>query len=168
MHLHAETWLPLPRSDVFPFFADATNLQRLTPSWVHFRIRSPQPIVMRDGATIEYRIRIRGIPMTWLTGITSYQPPEAFVDEQLRGSYRRWVHTHRFVEHHGGTLVLDDVDFAVPGGRLGAALVVPDIRRIFTFRHEALVAAFDQPRPWPLPQITIAPEPPATAAIVEG
>ncbi|MGE0451703.1 MAG: SRPBCC family protein [Vicinamibacterales bacterium] len=164
MHLHAETWVAVPRREVFPFFADAANLQRLTPPWLHFTIRSPQPIPMRAGTRIEYRIRVRGLPMRWLSEISGYDPPDAFVDTQIRGPYRRWVHTHRFIEDRGGTLIVDDVEFEVPGWRVGEALVVPDLRRIFTFRHNALLSAFSEQTPWPPPRITIGRRARATSA----
>lgn len=168
MNLYAETWVSRPRRDVFPFFAEAANLQRLTPPWLHFTIRSPQPILMAAGTKIEYQIRIRGLPMAWHSEITAYKPAELFVDEQRRGPYRRWVHTHRFLDEAGGTRIVDEVDFDVPGGWLGAALVVPDLRRIFTFRHEALLDAFGQPKPWPLPRITISQTLPRSSADIVG
>lgn len=81
MHLRAETWVPLPREKVFPFFADAVNLQQLTPPWLGFAIKTPQPIEMRTGALIEYRISLHGFPMSWLTEIAAYEPPVMFVDQ---------------------------------------------------------------------------------------
>lgn len=155
MRLHAETWVSIPRGDVFPFFADAANLQQLTPPWLHFAIRTPQPIEMCEGASIEYRISLHGVPMSWVTDITAYHPPELFVDQQRRGPYRRWVHTHRFVDERGGTRLVDEVEFDVLGGRLVAPFIVGDLRRIFTYRHEALLAHFGQATPWPEANITI-------------
>lgn len=148
MHLFAETWVNLPREQVFPFFADAVNLQRLTPPWLHFGIRTPQPIDMRAGTRIEYRISLRGLPISWLTEISAYQPPEMFVDRQLRGPYRTWIHTHRFRSERGGTLLLDHVEFDMLGGMVVGPLVRRELRRIFTYRHEALLAHFRQPTPW--------------------
>jgi ligand-binding SRPBCC domain-containing protein len=155
MHLHAETWVSQPRAEVFPFFADAANLQRLTPDWLHFSIRTPQPIAMREGARIEYRISLRGIPMTWVTDIAAYRPPDMFIDEQRRGPYRTWIHTHRFVDRDNGTLLVDDVEFDMIGARIVGPFIARDLRRIFTHRHEALLAHFDQPKPWPPARITI-------------
>jgi ligand-binding SRPBCC domain-containing protein len=154
MHLYAETRLSLPRETVFPFFADAANLQQLTPPWLHFEVRTPPPIVMRTGARITYRIRLHGLPMSWLTEISAFDPPHLFIDRQLRGPYRTWVHTHVFVPDGDGTLVRDEVEFDMLAGRLVAPLVRRDLRRIFTFRHEALLAHFGQPQPWPPPRLT--------------
>lgn len=159
MRLHAESWVSVPRADVFPFFADAGNLQQITPPWLRFSIRTPLPIEMRVGAQIEYRISLRGLPMAWLTDITAYDPPHLFVDEQRRGPYRTWIHTHRFVEERGGTRLIDDVEFDMLAARLVAPLVASDLRRIFTYRHEALMAHFGQPTPWPAARITITPGP---------
>ncbi len=156
MHLHAQTWVSLPREDVFPFFAEAANLQQLTPPWLRFEIKTAQPITMRTGARIEYRISLHGIPMSWLTEIAAYEPPVRFVDQQLRGPYRTWIHTHQFRSERGGTLLLDDVEFDMLGGALVAPFVARDLQRIFTHRHEALLAHFAQPTPWPPPRITIA------------
>ena len=138
MHLQTEIWLPAPRNEVFAFFARAENLQALTPDWLHFRILTGLPIHMRLGTLIDYRIRIHGVPLTWQSEISVWNPPHLFVDEQRRGPYRRWVHTHRFAEERGGTVVRDEVDFAVPVGFLAAPFVKRDLRRIFAHRHHRL------------------------------
>ena len=155
MHLRAETWVSLPKEDVFPFFADAANLQQLTPPWLRFEIRTPQPVEMRTGARIEYRISLHGLPMSWLTEIAAYEPPFMFVDQQLRGPYRTWIHTHQFRSDRGGPLLLDHVEFDMLGGALVAPFVKRDLRKIFTYRHEALLAYFAQPQPWTPARITI-------------
>ena len=143
MHLHAETWVALPREQVFPFFAEAANLQQLTPPWLHFEIASTRPIERRPGATIDYRLRVRGLPLRWRSEITAWEPPHRFVDEQRRGPYRLWHHTHTFEESDGGTLCRDRVRYAVPFGHLANRLIVRrDIEKIFAFRGEALKRIF--------------------------
>ncbi len=156
MRLTADTWVNLPRDQVFPFFADAANLEVLTPPWLSFAIETPRPIAMHPGRQISYRIKVRGIPMRWVSEISAYQPPEMFVDEQRRGPYRQWVHTHRFVEEGGGTRLLDEVEFDMCGRVLVGRLVARDLRAIFTYRHETLLRLFAQPTPWPPAAITIS------------
>ncbi|HYG63160.1 MAG TPA: SRPBCC family protein [Thermoanaerobaculia bacterium] len=144
VHEHrTEILLPRSREEVFGFFADAGNLQAITPDWLRFGILTPLPIEMRQGALIEYRLRLRGIPLRWKTGITAWDPPRRFVDEQLRGPYRLWVHEHTFREADGGTLVGDYVRYAVLGGTLVNKLFVErDVRRIFEYRQERLRERF--------------------------
>lgn len=138
--LKAELWLPKSPEEIFPFFADANNLGAITPPWLEFTIVGRAPIEMKAGATIDYRLRVHGVPLRWRTEITLWQPPFRFRDEQRRGPYRRWLHTHSFVPHDGGTLCVDDVDFSVPGGRLIERLFVRrDVRAIFEYRQLALV-----------------------------
>ena len=153
--LRTETWVSTPRDSVFPFFAEAANLQSLTPPWVHFVIRSPQPIEMHQGTRIAYSIRLHGLPVPWHSEITVWQPPDRFVDEQRRGPYRRWTHTHLFADERGGTRLVDEVEFEVVAGWLVGPLVRRDLRQIFTYRHHALMHAFNQPRPWPKPRIQL-------------
>ncbi|NNF41689.1 MAG: SRPBCC family protein [Phycisphaerales bacterium] len=142
--------IPRPREEVFPFFADAFNLEAITPRSLRFQILTPPPIVMSRETIIDYRLRIRGVPVRWRTEITSWSPPRRFVDEQRRGPYRRWVHEHTFeaVPGPGGeeTIMRDQVDYALPGGPLVHRLFVAnDLRRIFTTRFERVAAHFAAP-----------------------
>jgi ligand-binding SRPBCC domain-containing protein len=131
--------------DVFAFFADPANLVRITPPWLHFSIRSPQPIDMATGALIDYRIRMRGIPMKWRSEITVWDPPHRFVDEQRIGPYRYWIHEHTFKTSGGFTDVSDHVRYAVPGGELVRRLFVArDLRRIFSHRASVLARIFTE------------------------
>jgi ligand-binding SRPBCC domain-containing protein len=139
----SEQWLPRPLADVFPFFADARNLEELTPSWLSFTVLTPDPIPMAVGTTIDYRLAWRGIPLRWTSEIAAWDPPHRFVDRQLRGPYRLWHHEHRFVERDGGTSVIDEVTYAVWGGELAVRLGVRrDIARIFDYRRDRLRALF--------------------------
>jgi len=139
--------IPAPLSEVFAFFADAANLQRLTPSKLSFEILTPLPIGMRVGALIEYRIRLSGIPMRWLTEITRFEPERCFVDEQLRGPYKRWVHLHEFRSlPDGQTEMRDRVDYELPFGPLGSLVhqlvVQRTLQGIFDFRRQAVAREF--------------------------
>jgi ligand-binding SRPBCC domain-containing protein len=135
----SELWLPKSSADVFPFFADATNLETLTPRWLHFKIITPAPIAMHEGTLIDYRLRVHGIQVRWRTRISVWQPPYRFVDEQIHGPYRQWIHEHTFEPRDGGTLTRDLVTYAVPCDVLiHDWLVRPDIEKIFAFRSDTL------------------------------
>ena len=136
--------LSRPRPEVFAFFADAGNLDALTPPWLHFRILTPLPLDMRAGANLDYRLRLHGLPIHWRTEITTWDPPYRFVDEQLRGPYRLWVHEHTFEEDGPeATIVGDHVRYAVPFGALANWLVVDrDVKAIFRYREGRLREIF--------------------------
>lgn len=142
MRIHefqSELLLPLPPEQLFEFFADAANLEALTPPWVHFHIVTPVPITMRAGVLIDYRVRIHGIPLRWRTRINAWGPPHRFVDEQIHGPYRQWIHEHTFEARDGGTLARDVVRYAVPLDFITHRwLVRPDVERIFNYRTEIL------------------------------
>lgn len=143
--LLAEVVLPRPLREVFPFFANAENLERITPPFLHFQILTPRPIEMRRGTLIDYKISLHGIPIRWRTEITVWEPPFRFVDTQLRGPYREWIHEHTFEERDGETVCRDRVDYKVPGGSLVHRLFVErDVRTIFTYRRDVLLEIFSK------------------------
>ncbi len=148
--IERRVWVPRSPEDIFPFFAEAGNLDRLTPDWLHFRILTPQPIRMAPGAKIQYALRIRGIPIRWESEITEWDPPHSFVDEQRRGPYRVWIHRHTFEAKDGGTLAGDTVQYAAPGGWLADRLFVArDLKRIFDYRTARLEELFGEAAPEP-------------------
>ena len=155
--------LPRVREAVFPFFRDAFNLERITPPELRFRVLTPGPIEMGPGARILYRLRLWGVPFGWETVISRWEPPVRFVDEQVAGPYRRWVHLHEFVPTSRGTLVRDHVDYALPFSPVGEVvhplvlgrqvtglvagydltpLVRGQLNRIFRYRQQALRRIF--------------------------
>lgn len=141
--LKTEIWLPEKRTTVFAFFADARNLETLTPGWLHFKILTPLPLAMKSGTLIDYRLRLYGIPLYWQSEISVWEPPDCFVDRQVRGPYRLWIHKHTFGELNGGTLVGDTVEYAAPGGILAQKLFLArDLKRIFAYRHARLRQRF--------------------------
>jgi ligand-binding SRPBCC domain-containing protein len=153
-------WLPHPRERVFAFFADAHNLERITPPFLRFRVLNTSAIVMGPGALIDYQLRLHGVPLKWQTEITTWQPPEQFCDVQLRGPYSEWIHTHTFDEHDGGTMVRDEVRYRLPGPYfatriVNALMVAPDTRKIFEFRHEALAQLFGAPHTARMGPVTV-------------
>ncbi len=147
----AEVRLAAPIDQVFSFFADAHNLEILTPPWLSFQVLTLGPIRMQIGTRIDYRLRVHGLPARWQSEITAWEPPHRFVDEQRRGPYRLWIHEHRFQEVEKYTLALDEIRYAVPGGSLvNRILVKRDLRRIFDHRQQQFQrifgAAADSPR----------------------
>ncbi len=141
-----EQRIPQSRERVWEFFADAVNLERLTPDFLGFQILTPLPIEMHPGTLIEYRIALYGLPMKWQTEISRFDPPSSFVDVQLKGPYALWHHSHEFADCPGGTLMTDVVDYRPPLGPLGSLanvlFVQRTLDRIFRYRREQVVAEF--------------------------
>jgi ligand-binding SRPBCC domain-containing protein len=152
MHLYSlrrEQWVARSLERLFPFFARPENLALITPPSLGFRLLTPQPVVMEKGRVIDYTLRILGLPTRWRTLISRYEPPWCFVDEQLCGPYSFWHHTHRFEPRDGGTLLHDEVHYALPVTLIGPArelvhtlYVRPALERIFDYRRQVYARLF--------------------------
>jgi ligand-binding SRPBCC domain-containing protein len=136
--LHSDTIVPVPLAHTFEFFSDAANLERLTPPWLSFRIKTPRPIPMGEGTIIDYVIALYGLPIPWRTRIDAWEPGVRFVDRQIAGPYRWWHHEHRFEAVPDGTRVIDHVEYVPRAAALSNWLVKRDVGRIFAFRQQVL------------------------------
>lgn len=134
------------REEVFAFFSNPANLERLTPPWLGFQILTPEPLPRGEGALFEYRIRVHGLPLRWRTLIEHWEPGRCFVDRQVQGPYALWHHTHTFEDlPEGGTRLGDRVRFRVgfgPLGRLLAGFIRRDVERIFAYRKRVIAELF--------------------------
>ena len=142
----AHQWVSSPIDQTFEFFADAANLEAITPPFLNFRILTKLPVEMRVGARIDYRIALYGLPMTWKTNIDQWQSGRSFIDRQLSGPYAQWIHLHTFEPSQGGTQLYDRVRYALPMDPLSRPahplFVRPTIERIFAHRRKVIAERF--------------------------
>jgi ligand-binding SRPBCC domain-containing protein len=145
--LERDQLIPAPRDRVFPFFADAHNLERITPRALRFRILTPGPIAMRQGAVIDYHLSLSGVPFHWRTVIEAWDPPDRFVDVQTKGPYKLWRHTHTFEEVGNDTRTSARVEYELPFGPLGALVdrlfVARQLVSIFAYRQKVVAGLFE-------------------------
>lgn len=142
----AHQWVSSPIDQTFEFFADAANLEAITPPFLNFRILTPLPVEMRVGARIDYRIALHGLPMTWKTNIDQWESGRSFIDRQISGPYAQWIHLHTFEQSQGGTQLYDRVQYALPLDPISRPahplFVRPTIERIFTHRRTVIAEKF--------------------------
>ncbi|MEC9456602.1 MAG: SRPBCC family protein [Candidatus Neomarinimicrobiota bacterium] len=148
--LLTEQFIEQPIDVVFDFFSKPENLEEITPPRLRFKIITPSPIIMEKGSVIDYYIKILGISVHWQTLITTFVPPYRFIDEQIKGPYSLWHHTHTFSEENGGTMIRDEVRYIVPAGFLGQIMnfiwIKKDLDDIFSYRKEVISEKFSEPK----------------------
>lgn len=139
-------FLPYTVEEIFPFFAEARNLERITPPLLHFKVLSQSTPSITQGTIFDYRLKIRGVPCHWRSLIHEWEENHHFVDCQLKGPYSLWHHLHEFIPQEGGTLMRDRVIYRLPLGRFGdlAAgwFVSRDVRGIFEYREKVIKEIF--------------------------
>lgn len=132
---------------VFEFFSNAQNLELITPKELNFKILSPIPIEMKNGTLIDYRIRLFGISFNWKTLISAWEPERRFVDEQLKGPYSKWIHTHSFETKEDGIMIKDEVRYRLPFFPLGELMFLAvrhQLNRIFDYRTTRIKEIFQE------------------------
>ncbi len=141
-----EQWLPRLPAEIFPFFSSETNLEKITPPFLRFRVLGKTTDEIRSGTFLDYRLRVHGVPMKWRTEIIDWRPDESFIDRQVTGPYREWHHTHEFLPMAGGTLMRDRVRYQLPLGFVGETMagwkVSRDVLEIFRYRRESIDQVF--------------------------
>jgi ligand-binding SRPBCC domain-containing protein len=148
--LFREQVVPRPLNEVFAFFSRAENLQEITPPWLSFKVLRVEPQPVQQGTLIDYRLKLRGFALRWTSKIIVWEPPHRFVDVQVRGPYKLWHHTHRFVQQEteagAGTRISDEVLYELPFGALGNlahwVLVRRDVENIFAYREAKVRSLF--------------------------
>ena len=147
MHILTKTTvINKPLSEVFEFFSNAENLNKITPPDMQFKILTPLPIIIKKGTLIDYKIKVNGIPFNWQTEITEWEPNKRFIDKQLKGPYRVWIHEHTFEEKDGKTIMNDHVQFLSPGWFLEPIInklfIEKKVKGIFAYREKILTNLF--------------------------
>jgi hypothetical protein len=141
-----EQWIPKPVEQVFPYFREARNLETLMPSSLDVKILKQSSEKLAPGTLIDYSLTFHGVPLVWQARIESWEENRGFRDSQLKGPYRKWVHTHRFEPFQGGTLMRDEIRFRLPGGVLAnktvGIKVRKDIAGIFAHRKKMIREIF--------------------------
>ncbi len=145
-NLFKETFVPFSTEEIFDFFSKPENLNLLTPDSLRFRILSALPLEMKQGTIIDYSIKLGAIPFKWRTEITAWEPPFRFVDTQLKGPYRVWIHEHTFIPKDSGTIVRDSVSYLAPGWIIEPVihrlLIKNKLEDIFDYREKKLKSIF--------------------------
>ena len=146
--LEAKQFIRRPLEEVFGFFSRPENLVVITPAKLQFKILTPSPLEMKQGALIDYTIKLFKVPIHWRTLITTYEPPFKFVDEQIKGPYNFWHHTHMFKEVTDGVEIFDEVHYSIPFGPLGSLLhalwIKKDLNHIFEYRKGVIDDLFKE------------------------
>jgi ligand-binding SRPBCC domain-containing protein len=145
---YSEMKIDAPIDEVFDFFSQAANLEKITPPWLKFKILTSEPIKMEVGTLIDYRLSLYGFPVNWKTKITHWDPPHRFIDSQLKGPYKQWIHEHSFSEVEGGCLMKDRVEYQIHGWIVNSLInylfVRKDIEKFFSFRKIIIEALHRQ------------------------
>lgn len=149
--LNRQQWIDRPLDDIYEFFERPENLATITPPSLDFQLLTPLPIAMQQGRIIDYTIRFLGVRLRWRSIISVHQPPDCFVDEQLKGPYSFWFHRHRFNREKGGTRIIDEVSYALPvwipsmlSAIIHRQLVRPELEKIFDYRRDQFSRLFSE------------------------
>ena len=133
--------------DTFDFFSDAGNLEAITPPELRFSIKTPLPIEMKQGALIEYNLSLYGVPFSWLTEISVWEPGVRFIDQQIAGPFKVWHHEHCFESlAPDKTRIRDQVRYVLPFepfARIVHPLVRTKLDRIFSYRTDKVREIMD-------------------------
>lgn len=134
--------IPRPIDDVFKFFSEEGNLERITPELLNFHVVGKSTDLVQEGTIIDYKLKVHGVPLKWKSVITNWNPPYRFVDHQESGPYKKWHHTHLFIPYGDETLIIDEVYFILPLGMIGkifaGSFVTKDVSSIFDYRYRAI------------------------------
>ncbi len=146
--LEATQYLPIGQDEAWSFFSSPSNLTKITPSYMGFKITSGDAEEMYPGQIITYSLGLfPGVKSSWVTEITQVDAPHFFIDEQRFGPYSMWHHEHSITPTPNGVRVHDKISYKLPMGKVGVwvekALVRQQLKDIFEHRKKTLNKLFN-------------------------
>lgn len=143
-----EQILNAPIKEVFPFFESPENLEKITPPDLGFIIKTPKPLVMKEGAIFDYTIKLGLIKFPWKTLISKYNPPHLFQDIQKFGPYKKWEHTHQFFDLGDKTKIVDTVVYDLYplflNKIINSLFIKARVENIFNYRVKIIEEIFNK------------------------
>ncbi len=140
-------FVPDKIENVFNFFSAAQNLEKITPDFLNFKVKNMSSEEIEKDTIINYKLKIHGIPASWQTQIVEFKPLEMFIDNQNKGPYSMWQHTHTFTPVKNGTLIEDRIKYKIPGHLIGllalGSFIRKDVTQIFRYRVKSIQSKFN-------------------------
>ena len=146
-HFERVVGCPVPASEAYEWHLRPGALRRLLPPWDSARVVSgsgPEERLEKGARTV-LRVGVGPIGLRWTAEIADEQPERTFfVDRQLSGPFKTWVHRHEVsAQGRAECTLADRIRYELPLGLIGqlagGAMVRGKLARMFAWRHRVFL-----------------------------